>query len=53
MNLDLKGFKERCKEVEKELEVVKGSENNSMFGNSMMVGHASTMIGGSGANNTT
>jgi hypothetical protein len=47
----LKGFRERCKEIEKELENVKINENNSIFGNSMMVGHTSTMIGGTNNNN--
>ena len=33
LNNDLKGFKERCKDYEKELESLRQVENSSMFGN--------------------
>lgn len=35
---DLRGFKERCKDYERELEQTKNIENISMFGNSMNMG---------------
>ena len=44
MQSDLKGYKERCKDYERELEGLMQVENNNLFGNAQTSGGSGTQL---------